>query len=305
MGITDDYPTRQDASEYIIERVEPTIHGDDNENGYLSQNQLDFFGENGYLILPGLFEKETIGILQEMPELKRQLSGRDELILEPETQELRSIFSPERHSKACFDLAKRPALLQSARQILGDDVYIHHSRINVKSGFDGKSFPWHSDFETWHAEDGIPRMRIITGWVFLTENNPFNGSLLVMPGSHKYFISCTGKTPEDNYKESLRKQVLGVPGKEMMQKMADQCGIQALYGPPGTVVFHEGNLLHGSPDNMSPFARSNLFFVFNSYQNQTASELLKGQKPRPDFLARRSAKILQEDISFEAYLKND
>ena len=305
MGITDDYPTRQDASEYIIERSEPTVYGDADQGGYLSRDQLNFFGENGYLILSGLFEKEVQAILQEMPDLQHKLSGRDELILEPETQELRSIFSPERHSKSCYELAIKPPLLQSARQILDDDVYIHHSRINVKSGFDGKSFSWHSDFETWHAEDGIPRMRIITGWVFLTENNPFNGSLLVMPGSHKHFISCTGRTPKDNYKQSLRKQVLGVPSKKMMQQMADLCGIQALYGPPGTVVFHEGNLLHGSPDNMSPFARSNLFFVFNSSQNQPDTGLLKGQKSRPEFLARQSAKILQEDVSFESYLKED
>lgn len=82
-------------------------------------------------------------------------------------------------------------------------------------------------------------MRVVTGRVFLTKNNEFNGSLLAIPQSHKHFISCVGKTPEDNYKTSLRKQEIGVPSHAMLTKMVKQ------YGPSGTVVFHECNLLHG------------------------------------------------------------
>jgi hypothetical protein len=43
-----------------------------------------------------------------------------------------------------------------ARQLLGSDVYVHQSRVNFKPGFNGQDFYWHSDFETWHAEDGMP-----------------------------------------------------------------------------------------------------------------------------------------------------
>lgn len=50
-------------------------------------------------------------------------------------------------------------LLNVARQILGSEVYIHQFRANMKPGFLGKEFYWHSDFETWHVEDGMPSMR--------------------------------------------------------------------------------------------------------------------------------------------------
>ena len=49
-----------------------------------------------------------------------------------------------------------------AEQILGSQVYIHQSRVNLKPGFKGKEFYWHSDFETWHIEDGMPRMRALS-----------------------------------------------------------------------------------------------------------------------------------------------
>ena len=285
--IEDRYPTRTQGYEQVIERQDPTVFGSFNQPGYLSSEQLQFFDENGYLILEGVLQDKVQAILAELPKLEKKLKGREELVLEPETEILRSIFSPEKYSDLCLDLARSEPLLSSAKQILDSEVYIHHSRINIKTGFDGKSFPWHSDFETWHAEDAIPRMRIVTGWVFLTENNPYNGSLFVIPGSHKQFISCVGETPKDNYKTSLRKQELGVPSKEIMQELVGKNGIQGVYGPPGTVVFHECNLMHGSPDNISPFARSNMFFVYNSVQNKPVTDPFGAKNPRPEFLARK------------------
>ncbi|QDP72963.1 phytanoyl-CoA dioxygenase [Legionella israelensis] len=296
--IDDRYPSRTQDAERILQRQEPVVYSAFDEEGYLSKEQLQFFDENGYLILEGLLKDKVQDLLNELPKLKHALKGQEELILEPDTEVVRSIFSPDKYSELYFKLACSRPLLSSAKQILNDDVYIHHSRINIKSGFDGKSFTWHSDFETWHTEDAIPGMRMLTGWVFLTENNEYNGSLFVIPGSHKKFISCVGATPDDNYKRSLRKQVLGVPGKETMQELVKEHGIKGVYGPPGTVVFHECNLMHGSPDNISPFDRTNLFFVYNSLNNQPLEDHYLSQKRRPDFLARRDVVPLYEEKEF-------
>jgi ectoine hydroxylase len=285
LSLVDDYPTRTASVETIISRKEPVVYGDGKKNTCLTKDELNFFSHNGYLIKPGLLEGKVNSILEEMPRMQKELVGKPELILEPDSETMRSIFSPEKYSDVCKTLACDDHLLRAAEQILDSEVYIHHSRINVKSGLSGKSFPWHSDFETWHSEDGIPQMRILTGWVFLTENNEFNGSLFVIPQSHKQFISCVGKTPENNFKHSLRNQTIGVPSKEMLARMVKQFGMKAVCGPPGTVVLHEGNLLHGSSDNMSPLSRSNIFFVYNSVENKPVAPF-GGRQPRPEFLAR-------------------
>lgn len=276
------YPSRVYSQETIIPRQEPVIHGDGKHPSILQEKELNFFADNGFLILPGLLADQVETLLEDIPRLKNELYGRSELVIEPENEEVRSIFSPDLFSEAYNRLAQHDYLKKSAEQILGSDVYIHHARINVKAGLSGKSFPWHSDFETWHTEDGIPQMRIVTGWVFLTENNQFNGSLLAIPQSHKHFISCVGETPDDNFKTSLRKQEIGVPSKSMLANLVQQYGLEGLYGPPGTVVFHECNLLHGSADNISPLPRTNVFFVYNSVHNQPQNSL----KTRPEFLAR-------------------
>lgn len=283
--IKDRYPTRV-AAESIITREEPVVYGKGDRKNILSQQDLAFYAENGYLIKPGLLADKVEAVLDDIPAMQVALKNQSELILEPDSEVVRSIFSPELHSDVCMELAKEPCLKEAAEQILDSDVYIHHSRINVKSGLSGKSFPWHSDFETWHSEDGVPSMRIVTGWVFLTDNTEFNGSLYVIPQSHKHFVSCAGQTPNDNYKTSLRNQTYGVPSKEVLADMVNDFGIKGVYGPPGTVVFHEGNLMHGSPDNLSPLPRTNIFFVYNSVEN-TPVKPFGGTNPRPPFLARK------------------
>ena len=170
-----------------------------------------------------------------------------------------------------------------AEQILGSDVTITQSRINIKPAYKGKSFPWHSDFETWHVEDGMPRMRALTAWIMLTDNNEYNGPLYVIPGSHKKYISCSGMTDEKNYEKSLKKQEAGVPSPETIDTILDDLDIQGIYGKPGTVVFHECNLLHGSPDNIAGTSRSLVMVVYNSCENKLV-EPYCGLPPRPHYL---------------------
>ena len=277
------YNSRTSQIEQVIPRQEPVVYGQGNRYDILSEEELRFFAENGYLIKPGLLSNEVEALVKDIPNLTSRLSGCPEIVLEPESNEVRSIFSPDLFSDLYKQLSEHEQLKKASEQILDSDVYIHHSRVNIKAGLSGKSFPWHSDFETWHTEDGIPAMRIVTGWVFLNENNEFNGPLLVIPQSHKHFINCVGETPQDNYQTSLRKQVVGVPSKAILSEMVTRYGLKAIYGPPGTVVFHECNLLHGSSDNMTPYPRANVFFVYNSTENQPQ----KWAATRPEFLARQ------------------
>ncbi|RKD75125.1 ectoine hydroxylase, partial [Sinobaca qinghaiensis] len=57
-------------------------------------------------------------------------------------------------------------------------------------------------------------------------------------------------------------------------------------GPAGSVLFFDCNTMHGSSGNISPYARSNVFFVFNSIENKLTHPF-SGQSPRPEFLANR------------------
>jgi ectoine hydroxylase len=158
--------------------------------------------------------------------------------------------------------------------------------VNLKQGLTGESFYWHSDFETWHMEDGMPAMRALSVSLNLTDNLPYNGSLMIIPGSHLTFIGCRGKTPDEHYRQSLRAQQYGVPSHGAIAALVDARGVRQLVGPAGSAVLFDSNCIHGSNSNISPLPRRNLFLVYNSVDNELC-EPLAGTPPRPEFIAAR------------------
>jgi ectoine hydroxylase len=188
-------------------------------------------------------------------------------------------------------LAADERLAGVARFLLGDDVYVHQSRLNYKPGFQGKEFYWHSDFETWHVEDGMPRMRALSMSILLARNTPNNGPLMLIPGSHRKFVTCVGETPENHYLSSLKKQEYGVPDEVSLTELAHAHGIVAPVGEPGSVIVFDCNVMHGSNGNITPFPRANAFIVYNAVSNRL-EDPFGAPEPRPTFIADRAFRPL-------------
>jgi ectoine hydroxylase len=284
----DRYPTRFASHAHISNRLDPVVHGQVGA-GPLSEQQLRNYDDHGYLHFTHLLSDQDVqDCLDELARLRADeaLKDSDEAVIEPGSRELRSIFAVHRSSAVLKRLANHPKLVAIAQQLLGSDVYIHQSRVNYKGGFRGKAFYWHSDFETWHSEDGIPSMRMVSCSIALTPNTPYNGPLMLIPGSHHRFVSCVGATPSNHYKASLKQQEVGVPDDASLQQLVEDFGITAPTGLAGDVTFFECNMMHGSNSNITPLARSNVFMVFNSVHNTPVAPFC-GLAPRPHFIAER------------------
>ncbi|MDY7573431.1 ectoine hydroxylase [Actimicrobium sp. CCI2.3] len=287
----DAYKSRAQSTAAILKRNEPVVYDEVETTSapQLNSAQRDVYRENGFLLLPDLFSADEVtGLYDEMQQMRGDFTrtGRAEVIAEPGSGEVRSIFDVHKLNALFANLVRDPRVLNVAREILGSEVYIHQSRINYKPGFTGKEFYWHSDFETWHTEDGMPAMRALSCSILLTDNSDMNGPLMLIPGSQRHFISCLGETPDDNYKKSLKKQVAGVPDDFLLTYLADLGGITSCTGKAGSVVFFDCNTMHGSNGNITPYPRSNLFFVYNSVENQLQAPV-DGLAPRPNFIAAR------------------
>jgi ectoine hydroxylase len=282
------YPTRG-TTEVATPRMDPVIWSEPGAPGPVGATDLADYERDGFLAVDRLITPEEVAVYRQ--ELNRLTTDpeirRDERsIVEPKSQEIRTVFEVHRISEVFAGLVRDPRVVGTARQILGSDVYVHQSRINVKPGFGASGFYWHSDFETWHAEDGLPLMRTVSVSIALTENFDTNGGLMIMPGSHKTFLGCAGATPKDNYKKSLQMQDAGTPSDEALTKFADQHGIRLFTGPAGSATWFDCNCMHGSGDNITPYPRSNVFIVFNSVENQ-AVEPFAAPVRRPEFIGAR------------------
>lgn len=286
---TDPYASRRRDEEEIAPRLDPVIWGESEDP--LDSEQLRVFDEEGFVLLPELFSPaEVADLAREADRLVRSPEpvGEGARIDEPDSEVTRSIFRPHRSSSIFAALVTDPRLTDAARQILASDVYVHQHRINLKPALHGREFFWHSDFETWHIEDGMPRMRAVSASLMLDENDEFNGPLLVIPGSHRSYVRCVGETPPSHHESSLRKQEYGVPSRAALDALARPKGLASCKGAPGSVVFFDCNLMHGSVGNLSPGPRTNVFVVYNSTENRLQAPF-GGQAPRPAFLAENAA----------------
>ncbi|MFF3417948.1 ectoine hydroxylase [Streptomyces sp. NPDC002698] len=286
--LTDPYPSRA-ATEVAVPRQDPVLWGAPDEPGPISVPDLHSYERDGFLSVERLIGEDEVAVYHR--ELERLVAdpavrADERSIVEPRTQEIRSVFEVHRISEVFARLVRDERVVGRARQILGSDVYVHQSRINVKPGFGASGFYWHSDFETWHAEDGLPNMRTVSVSIALTENHDTNGGLMIMPGSHRTFLGCAGATPKDNYKKSLQMQDAGTPSDEALTGLASRHGIKLFTGRAGSATWFDCNCMHGSGDNITPFPRSNVFIVFNSVDN-AAVEPFAAPVRRPEFIGAR------------------
>ncbi|MBK1851774.1 ectoine hydroxylase [Marinobacter sp. 1-4A] len=287
----DPFPSRLTHAKKPFLRCDPVVHSRNQHRweGPLDEVSLSRYERDGYLWFEGFFNQERMmPFFDELKEMAndKKLKKSDQIIHDPNTDDIRSVFAMHELSDHFSRLTRDPRILGMVRQLLGSEVYIHQSRINDKFGFEGSGFDWHSDFETWHAEDGMPCMRAVSASLMLTDNNEFNGPLMLVPGSHHYFVPCVGETPDLNWKDSLKSQRLGTPDRDSLAWLAERGGIEAPKGPAGSLLLFECNTLHASNKNMSPWPRSNLFFVYNSVEN-TLGEPYAAKQQRPEFLAAR------------------
>lgn len=283
---TDLYPTRSGQATRVFERTGPVVYGSADQ-GPLGVETLQHFDRTGYLTIDELLTSEELELFRE--ELYRLsndpiVKSEESTIVEAETEDVRSIFNIHRSNEMFRRIAHDPRIVGRAEQLLGSPVYIHQSRINYKPGFVGKEFSWHSDFETWHAEDGMPGPRAVSISISLTNNYSFNGPLMIMPGSHVRYVSCPGSTPDDNYKNSLVMQGAGTPDAGTLTEFADLYGIDVLEGPASGAVMFDSNCMHASNGNVTPYPRSNIFIVYNSVKNACVAPF-SAAKPRPEFVA--------------------
>lgn len=282
----DPYWSRMGDQWEAAERIDPVVWGD--SYGPLSMEQLSDYEQRGFhtdrQLIPHSEADELLSEARSLASGARSMGA--DVIAEPGSDIVRSVFRVHRISERFKAVCKDPRVVDVVRQMLGSDVYVQQSRINFKPAMSGKEFFWHSDFETWHVEDGMPRMRAVSVSINLSENHEFNGPLMVVPGSHHYFIRCVGATPEDHFKDSLRKQEYGVPSREALEMLVERGGMEAPKGRPGSALFFECNLMHASTGNLSPHPRTNLFVVYNSVENPV-DEPYGDRPPRPEFLAER------------------
>jgi len=240
----------------------------------LSEQQLEDFERDGFLIMPDVFSRDEVAKLRErLPSLFEQHT--DSNIRERKSDQVRSAMALHLRDELYTKLVRHPRLVDPALQITGEPVYIQQVKVNVKSAFGGELWQWHYDFATHHSDDGVPQPRALNLHVFLSEVNDYNGPLYFIPGSHRCGpVPATLDTTSTSYP-------LWVVDNQTVAACVDDGGIVTATGGPGTVLIFGDRLVHGSPANMSPWERP----IFSLILNPVSNALTRHQ--RPDYIHHR------------------
>lgn len=256
----------------------------------LSLLDIATFKELGYLSLANLFESNSIEYLNKALD-KISSENHPGHVLEQHGKSYRALHGCHLYDQAFKELVHHHKLVNSAKQILGEDVYLHQLKINIKAAFSGEIWPWHQDYIFWRNEDNMPSADVLSVMVFLDDVTEFNGPLFFIPKSHHLGcieVKASRESPDGwlgNVSANLKYQI----DDELIKQQTDQHGMYLVKGAKGTAVWFHGNLIHGSPPNISPYTRRIAILTYNPTSNAPDPSI---HKKRPEFLNARNTSAI-------------
>jgi ectoine hydroxylase len=240
----------------------------------LDTDQIEAFRRDGYLMLPAVFTDAEAGVLRAAAREVYALD-REEVVREKDGKTARTAFAAHTYNEAFRRLGRHPRLIRPVEQLLGGPVYMHQYKVNAKAAFDGDVWQWHQDYGTWARDDEMPEPRAMNIAVFVDDATEFNGPLWLIPGSHIEGVYEAG------HDVSTTSYPLWTLDQDTVARLAGRGGIYSAKGPAGSVLLFHGNLVHGSPPNMSPWGRTIVYLSLCHVDNHIR------RFKRPEWIAHR------------------
>lgn len=259
----------------------------------LASEQVTLYQEQGYLVLENQIPDAWMArihaeIARFEDEARSMTKSNERLDLEdshqPDAPRLRRIKLPHTTSDVMRDLMYSDHILAPARDLIGPDLRLHTTKLNMKSAGYGAAVEWHQDYAFYpHTNDDILAIGVL-----IDDMARQNGPLMVYPGSHKgpVFdhhvdgVFAGAMLPEEN----------GLNPKDAV----------ALTGPAGSISIHHGRIVHGSALNTSDRARRILF-----YEMMAADAFpIMGSMTKWDGIKDYDTRMLCGDSTLNPRLKN-
>lgn len=210
----------------------------------LSNEQVQFFNENGYLSGIRILDDAQVETLREqLKDLMNPSHAGHSLFYEFHSNEsldpskiLFHALGAWRIQPAFHDILWHPAFVVPASQLLGGAVRFWHDQLFCKPAHHGGVVAWHQDYSYWTRTTPLQHL---TCWIGLDDSTRDNGCVQYVPGSHLWpDLPITGLTGD---MEAIQ-TVLTDEQKAMFKPVAIEL-------KKGECSFHHARLIHGSYAN--------------------------------------------------------
>lgn len=219
----------------------------------LTEAQRKQYSEQGYLVLANRIPETVLQQIRDeiegfVQEARGLTASNERLDLEdshsPDAPRVRRVKAPYQISQTFRDLARSDHILAPLRDLLGPDLRLHGSKLNMKAAGYGAAVEWHQDWAFYpHTNDDI-----LAVGVMIDDMAPENGPLMVFPGSHRGPV-------HDHHAGGVFAGAMDLTASDL-----DPQDAVMLTGPAGSISLHHVRLVHGSAVNRSDRDRRLLLY---------------------------------------------
>jgi ectoine hydroxylase-related dioxygenase (phytanoyl-CoA dioxygenase family) len=218
-----------------------------------ARDQRDSYFEHGFILVEDALDRalldRALTVVDAIVANARSVTRNDEIYdLEeshtPQNPRVRRIKEPVDRDPVFWEIVRSPGVIEPVKQLIGPNLRLHGSKLNMKSAGYGAPVEWHQDWAFYpHTNDDVLAIGVMLDDVTLE-----NGPLQIIPGSHLgpiydhqnagYFVGAF--------------DIVGV-GLDVSKAVA-------LTGRAGSMTIHHVRAAHGSALNVSGRPRRILFY---------------------------------------------
>lgn len=230
----------------------------------LSEEQVSFYREHGYLAGIRILNDEQLEVLrEELAELVDPAHPGHELFYEFNANEsadperiLFHALGAWRIKPALHDLLWHPGFVVPAGQLLDGAVRFWHDQIFYKPARHGGVVIWHQDYSYWTRTTPVGH---ISCWIGLDDSTRENGCLHYVPGSHHWPL-----LPRASFANEMDSILHALTPAQRSSFHPVPIELKA-----GECSFHHPFMIHGSYANNTATPRRGL--VLNAFLDGTLS----------------------------------
>lgn len=158
-----------------------TLRNQESRPTVLSPSDIEAYRRDGYVVARGVFDAEDVERMRRevLSMWGRAGEGRDTQNTQyAGVKKMSTVRDPQLHSGVFTRYLTDPRLTERMADLVGPNVQLHHSKVNIKTRSDQAIFPLHQDYPYFPHE----QHSMCTVLVHLTETTSERGCFRVIPG---------------------------------------------------------------------------------------------------------------------------
>lgn len=216
--------------------------------------QIEEFRRDGFTLFPDFFSGEEVALYRNAIEevsAGNTLENHDGKRMEmepsqpPEGKKVRRLYEPCSFYSEFKELSGSAKLLDCVEQLIGPDIVLHYSKINMKPAEIGSVVEWHQDI-SYYPLTNLDSIAIL---FYLDDATVSNGCLKVIPGRQN---SPLMNHSRDGYFQG-----------RVTEEVDDSLAVP-VEGKAGSAIFMHCMVPHASLPNTSSHSRRTLILSYRS-----------------------------------------